>query len=891
MIRNYNVLLRILPLFLLMAFTRLSAQSSIQTFTYTGTIVNYTVPYCVSTITMEAWGAQGGSIPSYPGGLGAYMSGVFTVTPGQVLRVLVGGQGVDITNTPAATGGGGGSFVALVNGTNTPTPMLVAGGGGGRRNLTTGPALNSHATIGNNAMNSFDNSGAGGTGGNGGLSGEPSGNGTGGPGGGFFTNGGPCGTLYPPTPGYAFINGGMIAPTCSPFTSGYSSAGGFGGGGGGCWCYRGTPGGGGGYSGGGTGVNDNAGGGGGSYNSGTSQLNSAQTNTGNGMVRLTFAGSPTITASASSTAMCSGSSINLNASNVSTYTWVNVSNNPTITVSPTANTIYTISGTNSVGCISTKTIAITVNTAVPSLSVVTSAPTNTVCLGKTVTVTASGALSYVWSNGIPNGGSFIPSVTASYTVTGANGCGTSSFVTTITVAPLPIAAVSSPSVKCANQAAQLTAVSTATTYTWSPGGVNSPSTTVSPTVTTVYTVVATDGTCSGVTQVTLSVNPIPTIGIVSSGTTMICEGQSVTLTASGALTITWTPGGSNSMSVVANPTVSTLYTAAGTNTFGCVSSLGVPVIVNAAPNVNLQASGTFICENDIVTLTASGSAHTYVWSTSAQGISTTVTPVATTVYSVTGTNTLTTCQKTQTVEITVFKPVISISSSTAACLGVPVTFTASGADAYQWSNGMQFSSITESPAVTTTYTLSTLTDSNGITCPATNTVQLTINPNPTITVAATRSVICKKELSTITASGAVNYSWSTAGTPTTAAIVVNPTVSVPQNYVVTGTNSFGCTGSATMTIKVNACTGIRDQNGAMPSVKVFPNPSTGVFQIQGEREMNLQVVNELGQVVKYITLNAKNAYTETVRDLPAAIYFVTGESNHEKFVIKIIITE
>jgi hypothetical protein len=47
-----------------------------------------------------------------------------------------------------------------------------------------------------------------------------------------------------------------------------------------------------------------------------------------------------------------------------------------------------------------------------------------VCPGISVTLTASGAVIYSWNNGVTNGVSFVPSSTATYTVTGtdANGC-------------------------------------------------------------------------------------------------------------------------------------------------------------------------------------------------------------------------------------------------------------------------------------------------------------------------------------------------------------------------------------------------------------------------------------------------------------------------------------
>src|SRR5690606_9771444 len=81
----------------------------VTTFNPTGVIETYVVPSCATSIQIEAWGAQGGSVS---GGRGARMRGDFTVTPGTTLNVVVGMQGT--TNScggaPASGGGGGGSF-------------------------------------------------------------------------------------------------------------------------------------------------------------------------------------------------------------------------------------------------------------------------------------------------------------------------------------------------------------------------------------------------------------------------------------------------------------------------------------------------------------------------------------------------------------------------------------------------------------------------------------------------------------------------------------------------------------------------------------------------------------------------------------------------------------
>jgi hypothetical protein len=112
---------------------------------YTGSMTSYTVPPGVTSIRIEALGAQGASGEwSRVGGLGARMQGDFAVVPGSTIIVAVGGRGQG-QGSGSNGGGGGGSFVVMADplalytigvgpfaGTKV-RPLVVAGGGGGTR--------------------------------------------------------------------------------------------------------------------------------------------------------------------------------------------------------------------------------------------------------------------------------------------------------------------------------------------------------------------------------------------------------------------------------------------------------------------------------------------------------------------------------------------------------------------------------------------------------------------------------------------------------------------------------------------------------------------------------------------------------------------------------------
>lgn len=243
------------------------------TFNYTGQIVSFTVPAGVTLVTIDASGAQGGSVSTTcaaTGGLGAQMVGDFAVTPGEVLSVLVGQQG---RSNNADAGGGGGSFVV-----RTGNVLLIAAGGGGGATNNIGQCGNNrngiNASIGTSGTASGNGVVAGGTNGNGGGASG----GSGGGGGGFLTDG-TMGTGLPGNNGKAYVNGGAGG------TGNNNDFGGFGGGGAG-WFTGGNGGGGGGYSGGGTSGSQpfTGGGGGGSFNGGTNQSNTAGFQTGDGRV-------------------------------------------------------------------------------------------------------------------------------------------------------------------------------------------------------------------------------------------------------------------------------------------------------------------------------------------------------------------------------------------------------------------------------------------------------------------------------------------------------------------------------------------------------------------------------------------------------------------------------
>ena len=261
--------------------------------------------------------------------------------------------------------------------------------------------------------------------------------------------------------------------------------------------------------------------------------------------------------------ICNGQSATLTANGATSYAWDNeVGAGNDKVVSPATTTTYTVTGTDNNNCSNTATITVTVN-QLPNISIST---VNPICAGQNATLTANGANSYSWNNNLGEGNNkqVSPATTTSYTVTGtgANGC-TNTASVTVTVNQLPSVSISAVNPICNGQSATLTA-NGATSYAWDNEVGTGNNKEVSPATTTTYTVTGTDdNTCSNTATVTVTVNQLPTVSI--SEVSPICNGQSATLTASGATSYTWDNEVGEGNGKQVSPATTTSYTVTGTD--------------------------------------------------------------------------------------------------------------------------------------------------------------------------------------------------------------------------------------------------------------------------------------------------------------------------------------
>lgn len=338
--------------------------------------------------------------------------------------------------------------------------------------------------------------------------------------------------------------------------------------------------------------------------------------------------------------ICTGKSTVLTASGGTSYTWSPGSTvAASITVSPTSNTTYSVTGSSALGCTKTTTVQVQVR-ALPALS---STPNSnpSACGGSTgsitnVTISGAPAFTYTWTNGssatVGSGATISgqPAGTYNLQVKDGNGC-INNFgpynISNPGGPPAPTANATANSI-CAGQTINLNASSTFTspTYNWSgPNGFSSTSqnpsiTNATPIMSGVYAVYVTSTAgCSGpATNVSVTVNPLPTPNATTSQT-LYCAGSTITLFSSAATSYTWSGPGSF-VSNLQNPAITNssvgsagIYTLQVIGTGGCSATTTIAVAVSPLPTV-ISTTSDSTCSGQPLNLSANfGSNVTVNW--------------------------------------------------------------------------------------------------------------------------------------------------------------------------------------------------------------------------------------------------------------------------------------
>ena len=503
------------------------------------------------------------------------------------------------------------------------------------------------------------------------------------------------------------------------------------------------------------------------------------------------------------------------------------------------------------------TVTMSVGNPVTASLVLNANPSGPICLGTSVTFTATptnqgSAPGYIWlknntvisgetnstyiSSSLADGDNIKCQMTSSAPCVSGSPCAASINMEVVTPDTANVIISANPSGPiCAGTSVTFRAAPVnggiAPLYQWRKNGTDIPgendtvftsSTLVNGDVITC--VMTSDETCisgSPATSGTITMkvnNNLPVSVNITPSANNICSGTSVTYTAmpthGGTIpSYQWQVNGSNA----GCNSDSYTYTPANNDAVICIltsnatCATGSPAtsnIINMAVNTtpvagitNNTGSTTLSCTTTSISVTATGGT-TYAWSggSSLNTASNTLTAPATYTVTVTGANG---CTVTAGITINqdIAAPASAITnntgSTTLTCSTTSISVTATGGTTYAWSGGSSLNTASNTLTAPATYTV-TVTGVNGCTATAGITISQDIAAPAAAITNNTGSITltCSTTSISVTATGGTSYAWSGGNTPTTA----SNTLTTPATYTVTVTGANGCTATAGITI-------------------------------------------------------------------------------------------
>lgn len=552
------------------------------------------------------------------------------------------------------------------------------------------------------------------------------------------------------------------------------------------------------------------------------------------------------------TAICYGDTVNLFINGPSYgFTWTPPTglSNPNISnpvATPTTNTLYRVSFTDSAGCSRTDSVLVIVHPLVP----IDLVPNDTLLCGPdTIGYTAlNGAFaSYFWNTGDTTP-SITSGVTGTFWVIGTDTFGCSNFSDTVNLRVITSTyTISNDTAICYGQSVNLGITGPMTNFNWVPTRWLSSSTIGNPVSTPdssiMYYVNFTDTVnCPFNDSVFITVHPIITIDL-RPDTSFFCRGDSIIFDAFyGAFrSYTWSTGSTNSAITVRNDGQ---YAVIAVDTFGCVSrsdTVGVDVIEFPVTNILPTPDSFCVGSSLIIGITAPTPPTTILWAPGGESTPT-ITVNTPGLYRVTQTNII--CSTSDSINIyEKFPPVLNTLTDTTVCCPYTYSVDPGGAPAsYLWSDGTTTRNYTFSSTSSVTVTV---TSSNG--CTATEDISVEffcINPLAT----ATPDTVFRGNPSQLNVTTdyvfPYNYSWIPS-TGLSNDRIVNP-VSTPTTtteYLIIVTDTLhGCTDSATVTVNVR-----------IPGFFAFPDAFTP--NGDGTNDYYYPVISEGAEVLEFVVYN------------------------------------
>ncbi len=558
-------------------------------------------------------------------------------------------------------------------------------------------------------------------------------------------------------------------------------------------------------------------------------------------IHVTVNANPEVEITGSPLEICSGDSVVFTAAGGVTYLWSTGETTASIIARETGT--YQVTATNEFGCSSVDSISLLVRD-LPTIEI---QGRTVFCSGEATTITLSGASTYRWSNG-----SVLPSLTTTnpglYTVTCTDefGC--------VTIQPVRLsfsyiqATLTGSNTYCQGSSTTLKVVGDSTnTYQWINGN-QADSMQVSSAGQVTVIVTNTLG-CSTILTANISELPIPSPTIAcTQGALTICEGNSVSLRASGGVRYLWSNGSTTNSILVSEQGT---YTVTATAINGCSAETSETVIVNPMPQLSIINPDT-ICSGENVTLHAiSPTGRSFSWSSGQTTPSITVRPDEGLSYFMVTVVDNNNCSNTASATVTtVARPSVFINglnnSTITMCQGGTVALRATTGVSYQWSNGMSNNTIyVSNPGI---YTV-TVFNAEGCSSSA----SITVNTNPLPVASITENTtICQGQTATLSATFNAGYTYLWNNGNNTNAITVN----TPGTYTVTVTNSTNCSSILSTTLTVNE----KPTVSIAGSTSICAGQST---QLTSSANMPCSYVWSTGDTNNITQVNTSNTYRVT----------------------------